>query len=163
MTDDSADSLPVFSAEGCCAQFWHRQECLLFDVVHPAFPLPTTASPTLKGALGDGLGRPVVALDMPKPCKSLSLDSCRKRSLWTHKEVDLVLQVGDAEKFPQAPGFKGLDSNCLGTCHVHIQKRKGPTCFSSHSKDQTLSLAFPPDKTALSPSQALTEPQTLAA
>ena len=26
---------------------------------------------------------------MPKPCKFLSLDSGRKRFLWTHKEVDL--------------------------------------------------------------------------
>ena len=43
-----------------------------------------------------------------EPCKFLSLDSCQKRFLWTHKEVDLaphqvvglVLQVEDAEKFP---------------------------------------------------------------
>ena len=40
----------------------------------------------------------------------------QKRFLWTNKEVDLaphpvvslVLQVGDAEKFPQALGFEGL-------------------------------------------------------
>ena len=69
MTDDSADSLPVFSAEGCCAQFWHRQECLLFDVVHPAFPLPTTVSPTLQGVLKDGCGETVVPCDMPELCK----------------------------------------------------------------------------------------------
>ena len=47
-----------------------------------------------------------------------SLDSCKKRFLWTHKEVELaphahpiiglVLQVGDAEKFPQALGFQSL-------------------------------------------------------
>ena len=55
--------------------------------------------------------------DMPEPCKFPSLDSCQKWFLQTHKEVDLVphpvvglvLQVGDAEKFPQALGFKGLD------------------------------------------------------
>ena len=43
-----------------------------------------------------------------KPCKFPSLDSFQKRFLWTHKEVDLaphsvaglLLQVGDAEKFP---------------------------------------------------------------
>ena len=77
------------------------------DVVHAAFPLPTTASPFLQGAMKDGFGEVVVACDKPEPCKFPSLDSCQKRFLWTHKEVDLaphpvvglVLQVGDAEKF----------------------------------------------------------------
>ena len=54
---------------------------------------------------------------MPAPCKFSSPDSCQKRFLWTHKEVDLAphpvvgheLQVGDAEKFPQAPGLESLD------------------------------------------------------
>ena len=44
-----------------------------------------------------------MARHMPEPCKLQSLDSCQKRFLWTHKEVDLaphpvvglVLQVGD--------------------------------------------------------------------
>ena len=31
------------------------------DVVHPAFPPPTTASPTLQGAVEDGFGEAVVA------------------------------------------------------------------------------------------------------
>ena len=44
-----------------CEQFWYRQGCLLFDVVLSAFPLPTTASLTLQGALKDGLGEAVVA------------------------------------------------------------------------------------------------------
>ena len=43
--------------------------------------------------------------------------SCRKRFLWTHKEVDLVphpvvglvLKVGDAEKFLLTLGFESLD------------------------------------------------------
>ena len=107
----------MFSAGGLCEQFWHGLGCPLFDVVHPAFPLPTTASPTLKGALKDGFGEAVVACDMPEPCKFPSLDSCQNRSLWTHKEVDLaphpavgvVLQEGDAEKYPQALGFARLD------------------------------------------------------
>ena len=53
--------------------------------------------------------------DMPKPCKFLSLDSCHKRFLWTHKGValhpvvGLVPQVGDAEKSPQALCFESLD------------------------------------------------------
>ena len=54
--DDPAEILfPVFSAGDPCEQFWHGQECLLFDVVHPAFPLPTTASPTIHDALKDVL------------------------------------------------------------------------------------------------------------
>ena len=79
------------------------------DVVHPGFPLPTTASPALLGTLKDGFGEAVVACAMPGPCKFPSLDSCQKRFRWTHKEVGLaphpvvglVLQVGAAEKFPQ--------------------------------------------------------------
>ena len=41
MTDNAADSLSVFNAGGHCKQFWRGHECVLFDVVHPAFPLPT--------------------------------------------------------------------------------------------------------------------------
>ena len=114
----SRDRLPDFSAAGPCEQFWHGQGCPVFGVVLPAFPLPTTASPTLQGALKDGFGEAVVACDMPEPCKFPSLDSCQKKFLWTYEEVDLVphpvvglvLQVGDKEKFPHAfefrkPGF----------------------------------------------------------
>ena len=58
-----------------------------------------------------------MAWDMPEQCKFLSLNNCQKRFLWTHKEVDLaphpvtglMLQVGDAENFPQALSFEGLD------------------------------------------------------
>ena len=39
--------------------------CPLFDVVHPAFLLPTTASPSLRGAVKDGFGDAVVACGMP--------------------------------------------------------------------------------------------------
>ena len=112
----SRDPLPVFSAGGPCEQFWQGQICPLFDVVHPAFPLLTTMSLTLQGALKDGFGKAVMACDMTKPCKLLFLGSCQKRFLWTHKGVDLalhpvvglVLQVGDTEKFPHAPGFERL-------------------------------------------------------
>ena len=71
MTDDSAEILfQSFSAGGPCEQFWHGQGCPLFDVVHAAFPLPTTASPTLQGAMKDGFGEAVVACDMlPEPCR----------------------------------------------------------------------------------------------
>ena len=75
------------------------------------------ALPTLTVALKDGFGEAVVACDMPEPCKFPCLDSCQKRFLWTHTGIDLaphpvvglVLQVEDAEKFPQALGFKVLD------------------------------------------------------
>ena len=58
----------------------------------------------------------MLACDMPETGKFPSLDSCQENFLLTHKEVDLaphpvgglVLQVGDAEKFPQALGFEGL-------------------------------------------------------
>ena len=69
----SRDSLPVFSAGGPCEQFWHGQECLLFDVVHRAFPLPTTASPNLQDALRDAFVEAVVACDMLELCELPSL------------------------------------------------------------------------------------------
>ena len=72
------DPLPVFSAGDHCEQVWHGQECPLFDVVHPAFPLATTASLTLQGVLEDGFGEPVVACDMPESYKFPFLDSCQK-------------------------------------------------------------------------------------
>ena len=87
------------------------------DVVHPAFPRLTTASPIIQGALKDGFGEAVVACDIPEPCQFPSLDSCQKRLQWTHEEADLpshpvvglVFQVGDAEKFPSALGFESMD------------------------------------------------------
>ena len=82
MTDDLAEILfQSFFAEGPCEQFWHGQKRSHFDVVHPAFLLPTTALPTLQGALKEGCGEAVVACDMPEPCKFPSLDSCRKSFL----------------------------------------------------------------------------------
>ena len=60
------------------------------DVVHPAFHQPTTELPTLPGAQKDGFGKAVTACGMPEPYKFLSLDSCQKRFLWIHKEVDLA-------------------------------------------------------------------------
>ena len=79
MTDDSAEILfEKFSLGGPCERFWHGQGCPLSDVVHPAFPLPTTASPILQGAMKDGFGEAVVMRDMPEPGKFPSLDSCQK-------------------------------------------------------------------------------------
>ena len=61
------DALPFFFflAVGHCEQGWHGHGCPLFNVVRPAFPLPTTTSPTVQGALKDGVGKAVVACDMP--------------------------------------------------------------------------------------------------
>ena len=42
-------SFPVFSAWSYRELFWHGQGRPLYDFVHPAFYLPTTASPTLQG------------------------------------------------------------------------------------------------------------------
>ena len=64
--------------------------CSLSDVVHPAFPLRTTASSGLQGAVKDGVGEAVVARDMPEPCECLSPDSWLKRFRWAHKEGDLL-------------------------------------------------------------------------
>ena len=103
----------------------------------PVFPLPTTASPTLQGALKNSFGEVVLACDMPKPCKFQSHDSCQKRFLWTHKEVHLaphpvvspVLQVEDTEKFPQAHSFESLDSSSRvskqGLCFTALQEDGG--------------------------------------
>ena len=80
--------------------------CPLFDVVRPAFPLPTMASPALHGVLKDYFGKAFGACDMAESCKFSFFDRYQKRFLWTYKKVDLVphpvvdlvLQVGDAEK-----------------------------------------------------------------
>ena len=63
----------------------------------------------IQGVLKFGFGEVVEACDLPEPCKFPSLDSYQQRFFWTHKGVDLalhrvvglVLQVGDAEKFPR--------------------------------------------------------------
>ena len=48
MRDDSTEILSqTFSAGGRCEQIWHGQECPLFDVVHPVFPLPFLVSSML--------------------------------------------------------------------------------------------------------------------
>ena len=86
VTPVSRDPLPVFSAGGPCEQFWHRQECPLFDPVHR----PNTASTTPHGALKESFREAAVACDMPESCKFPSPDSCQKRFLWTHKGADLA-------------------------------------------------------------------------
>ena len=109
------------------------------DVVHPAFPLLTTASATLQGAPQDGFGEAVVARDMPEPFEIPSLDNCRRRFLWANKEVDLaphpvvglVLRGGDADRFPPALGLESLypflgvnrKGPCLKAVLAHIDDK----------------------------------------
>ena len=73
--------------------------------------------PILQGALKDGFGEAVMACGMPIPYKFPSLDSCQKRFLWAHQEIDfsqhpvvgLVLQAANVARPPQAHGFESLD------------------------------------------------------
>ena len=92
--------------------------------------MPPTALPTLQDALKDGFEEAVVACGIPEPCKFPSVDSCQKRFLWTHKDVDLalqpvlglVLQVGDTEKFPHALDFESLDPFLESASRVHVSQ-----------------------------------------
>ena len=98
--------------------------------VHPAFPLLTTASPTFQRALKDGFGDAVETCDVSESCKFPSLDSCQKGFLRTNKEVDLaprrvvslVLQVGDAEKFPHTFSFESLNRFSESASRVHASQ-----------------------------------------
>ena len=67
MRDESAEILFQSFLQEALVSFWHEQGCPLFDVVHPAFPLTTTTSPTLQGVPKDGFGEAVVACDMLLP------------------------------------------------------------------------------------------------
>ena len=68
----------------------------------------------------------------PNHVSFLSLDSCQKRLQWTNMEVDLaphpvvglVLQVEDAEKFPQSLGFETLDRFSESASRVHVPQLK---------------------------------------
>ena len=83
-----------------------------------------------------------MAYAIPKPCKFQSLDSCQKRFLGTHEEVDLVPypvvrlvpQVEDAEKFPQAPGFESLDPFLIFLIFFFRVSKQGP-CFTTIQED----------------------------
>ena len=91
----------------------------------------------------------------PNHASFLSLDNCQNSFLWTHKEVDLavrpvvglVLQVGDAEKFPQALVFGSLDlfftASKQGLCFTAIEEDGGDKRLVE------LELAFEADGIAL--------------
>ena len=87
----SRDPLPVCYVEGGpCERFWQKQVCSLFDVVHLPFPLPTTASPTLQGALKDDFREAVVSCDVPEPCKFGSLWLARRGSCGPTRKLILL-------------------------------------------------------------------------
>ena len=85
-----------FLREAMVRQFWYGQECPLFDVVHSAFPLLTTALLILQGALREDFGEVVVVCDMPKPCKFLinmliSNSKSKTRQKKNNKETSLIM------------------------------------------------------------------------
>ena len=66
---------------------------------------------------------------MPEPCEFPSVDSRKKQFLRNHKGVDLashpsvglVLQVGEAERFPQAFGLESLNLFSQSACAVQME------------------------------------------
>ena len=91
---------------------------------------------TLQGALKNGFERLSLRATCPNHASFRSPNSCQKRFLWIHKGDDLaphlfvglVLEVRDAEKFPQALGFEGLDP------FLRVSKH-GP-CFTATEEDR---------------------------
>ena len=62
-------SSSLFYRRPLWADIGHGWGCLLFAVIHLPFPLPSTLSPTLQGALKDGFGADVVVRVMPASCE----------------------------------------------------------------------------------------------
>ena len=95
MGDNSADILfqSFLQEANLSSSGMGRDVHSIFNVVHPVFRLPTTASPTLQGALMDGFREAVVACDMPEQV-SVSWQLPERGSCG----------VGDAENFSQALG-----------------------------------------------------------
>ena len=79
--------------------------------------------------------------DMPEPCKSPSIDSCKKKFLWTQKDVDLalqpvldlVLQAGETKKSSQTLGLENLDF--LGFFLFCFLVSKQGSCFTATEED----------------------------
>ena len=82
LRDDSAEILfQSFLQEALVNSFGTGRD-VHSHVDHPAFPLLTTASPTLKGALKNSSGEVVMVCDMPESLKFPSFESCLERLLW---------------------------------------------------------------------------------
>ena len=104
--DAQRTSFSSLFCRGHGEHFRHEHGYSFFDFVHPTFPQPNMVLPTIQSALKDDFGEAVVACDMPKPCKFLSLDIYQKRCLWAREDVDLTLPLvfslvlqADVEKF----------------------------------------------------------------
>ena len=72
LRDDSADISFQSSAGTHCDFFWLGQGCTLFDVVHPAFPLPSTASPLFPSCPEGWFWRGYRGVQHAEQCKFLS-------------------------------------------------------------------------------------------
>ena len=59
-------------------------------LVHPIFPVLTTASPALQDALKDGFGEPVLAREMAEPYEFPYFDNRQKRFFLVYKKVNLA-------------------------------------------------------------------------
>ena len=103
----------------------------LFDVLHPAFSLPTTALPTLQGALMDGFGEAVAAYNVPKPCEFLSLYSCQKRFFRPTREFILLRTQALVlcSKWKMRRNF--LRHLVSKACALFLRLRKQGPCFSA--------------------------------
>ena len=106
-----------FSAGGPCKQFWHGQVCSLFDVVHPAFPLLTTASPTLQGALKNGFGEAVVALTCLNHASFRLLTVARRGSCGLTRKLTLLCIQSSHTCYAYCQGF--LSCLLISTLPVH--------------------------------------------
>ena len=90
------------SAQILFKPFLRGQGYPLFDVVHSAFPLPTSASPALQGAPKDSFADAVVACHARTMQVSVSGQLPEEVPV-DPKEVDL-----HAEQFPQTLSFENL-------------------------------------------------------
>ena len=91
MRDDLAEISPqTFLWEAIVSSSSMGRDVHSLTFVRPAFPVPTTASPTFQGTLQDGFAEAVVARDMPEPCSTtyetlMTTAMASPRAFPTHK------------------------------------------------------------------------------
>ena len=126
--------------------FWHGQGCSLFDAVHPAFLLPTTALSTLQDALKDGVGEAVMtyvtclnhmSFHLLTIVRRGSCGSTRKLLLLcTQLLLVFLLQVPDVEKF--------LFPESASRVHVSQQQRRMEVTRDLYTLNLLAKLVAPP-------------------
>ena len=108
---------------------------LMLSIQH----LPTTASPTLQGALKDDFGEAVVACDISEPCKFPSLDSQKRyvdpQGSRSYSAPSRLLQVGDAETLSHAFGFEDLDPFFFSFFLLFFRVSKQGPCLKAIQED----------------------------